>query len=243
MTTAILPAAGTGSRLGRHEPKALVRIGAQTFLECALSKLTDCVDRVVIVVSEGAEPQFSAELERIGWTRPTEIVTQHEPTGSADAVALGLGPVPAEEPCLVMWADQVGLSKETIRRVVDILHQGPRQLILPRVEVTRPYVWLRISPDGNVTVGRQRDNDAPPPVGFSDVGLFGFIAATGRECIKAAFPSDSVSCRERDFIYVIPSFAQLVGVLPISAARAETLAVNTPEEFDLAVRAVGAGRS
>ena len=142
------------------------------------------------------EGLFEAELGRLGWGTPVAMVFQADATGSADAVALGLGVVAGEEPCVVVWADQVGVSRRTVGRVAEQLRQGATGVVLPLVEVENPYVWFDVV-GTTVVVRRQRDGDVPPVRGHSDVGTFGLLAGMGRECIANEMAGRPPSGRER----------------------------------------------
>ena len=238
MTTAVVPAAGQGTRLGRVEPKALVEVAGRSLLGRVLDAVAPSVDALVLVVQPGVEGLFEAELGRLGWGTPVAMVSQADATGSADAVALGLGAVAREEPCVVVWADQVGVSRRTVGRVAEQLRQGATGVVLPLVEVENPYVWFDVV-GSTVVVRRQRDGDAPPLRGRSDVGTFGLLAGIGRECIANEMAGRPPSGRERDFVYVVPRLARDHGVRVVEVDDpAEALGVNSPADLEAAGRAL-----
>jgi bifunctional UDP-N-acetylglucosamine pyrophosphorylase / glucosamine-1-phosphate N-acetyltransferase len=194
----------------------------------------------VLVVQPGMEGLFEAELRHLGWGKSVAMVFQAEATGSADAVALGLGVVSSEEPCVVVWADQVGVSQRTIGRVAQQLSEGARGVVLPLVEVENPYVWFH-AVGNTVVVRRQRDGDVPPVRGKSDVGTFGLLAGPGRECIAKEMAGRPPSSRERDFVYVVPRLAEFHGLRVVEVDDpAEVLGVNSPADLEAAGRALAA---
>jgi CTP:molybdopterin cytidylyltransferase MocA len=238
VTTAVIPAAGLGSRLGREEPKALVELGGRSLLAHVLDAVAPSVDALVLVVRPGTEERFGAELARLGWSKPVTTVLQDDATGSADAVALGLGSVPGDEPCIVVWADQVRVSRRTVSRVAEALGHGHRGLVLPLVEIDEPYVWF-VAEGAVLTVGRRRDGDVPPSRGRSDVGTFGMLAGAGLACIAEEGADGAASHRERDFVYVVPRLADRHGlwILDVDDAE-EALGVNSPADLEDAQRAL-----
>ncbi len=235
-----MPAAGQGTRLRRVEPKALVEVAGRSLLGRVLDAVAPSVDALVLVVQPGVEGLFESELRHLGWGKPVAMVFQAQATGSADAVALGLGAVSSDEPCVVVWADQVGVSQRTIGGVVERLREGARGVVLPLVEVENPYVWFHVV--GNtVVVQRQRDGDVPPVRGKSDVGTFGLLAGPGRECIAREMAGRPPSSRERDFVYVVPRLAQSYGLRVIEVDDpGEVLGVNSPADLEAAGRALAA---
>ncbi len=240
MTTAVVPAAGLGSRLGSARPKALVELAGRPMLAHVLDALAPAVSRLVLVVRPGAEELFATAALRAGWPGPLDLVTQAEATGSADAVAVGLSVVEDDEPCVVVWADQVRVSRETVAEVARRLDGGRRSLVLPLVAVPDPYVWFET--DGDLLrVFRQRDGDVAPQRGLSDVGTFGFRAADGRAVLGADQPVGPAG-RERDFVYALPLLARSHGLTVIEIDRPEeALGVNSPDELVSAERALAGG--
>ncbi len=234
MTTALIPGAGRGSRLGADKPKALVELDGRTFLSYVLAAVTPVIDTLVLVVGPGTQQTFEDEARRTGWTGPLRVVVQKHPSGSADAVGVGLDVVPTGEPCVVVWGDQVGVSLRTVTGVVEALHRTSSGLVLPLADVPTPYVWYSV--DGDlVTVGRSRDGDATPLRGKSDVGTFGFRADQVRPSLDAIRFNEMDQPRECDFVYVVPPVARLHGLHVVHVDDpAETLAVNDRDDLERA---------
>ena len=232
MTTALIPAAGRGSRLGADRPKALVELDGRTLLSYVLGAVLPVVDAIVLVVAPGTEPLFEEEVLRSGWKKSLRLVVQGRPSGSADAVRVGLGVLPPHEHCVVIWGDQVGVSTRTVSRVVDALAHDSSGLVLPLADVETPYVWYTV--DGDlVTVGRRRDGDQSPLRGKSDVGTFGFRVDQMRPYLDLV--QSNGEAREGDFVYAIPLVARRHGLDIVDVGdAAETLAVNDPSDLERA---------
>ena len=75
---------------------------------------------------------------------------------------------------LIVWGDQVFLSRETVRRTLAAqLAAGPRSLTLPMLKAGRPYVEYVYDAQGRlVKVLQSREGDRCAPGGLSDVGVF-----------------------------------------------------------------------
>ena len=159
------------------------------------------MDALVLVVHPGVEGLFEAELRRLGRGTSVTMVFQADATGSADAVALGLGAVARKNPVSSYGRTRWAISQRTVGRVAEQLREGAPGVVLPLVEVENPYVWFEVV--GNtVVVRRQRERDVPPVRGKSDVGTFGLVAGAGRECIAEEMAGRAPAGRERDFVYV-----------------------------------------
>jgi CTP:molybdopterin cytidylyltransferase MocA len=234
MTTGIIPVAGQGSRLGMDRPKALVEIGGRTLLSYVLDALSPMVDSLVLVVMPEAEIAFQNEIRALGWTGSMRILVQTTPSGSADAVGVAVQAIPDEEACVLVWGDQVGVSRQTVARVTTALDDGFLGIVLPLTEVDTPYVWYAI--DGDVVkVGRRRDGDISPLRGMSDVGTFGFLAGQVRPWLAFDGFKDHDGQRETDFVYVVPQLAASDGIRVIDVRDAsETLGVNDPSDLERA---------
>src|SRR5437588_2487639 len=118
--TAIIPAAGRGSRLGSDQPKILYPILGKPILEWLLDALVPVCRSFVLVLSpEGRSAIEPAARHRLGVE--LDVVIQERPTGMADAVRLAAA-VTRTEFALTIWGDQVTVSPKTIA-VCAALHE------------------------------------------------------------------------------------------------------------------------
>jgi CTP:molybdopterin cytidylyltransferase MocA len=239
--TAIVPAAGRGTRLGASGPKALARLGPKSLLVYVLQALEASIDSLVLVVRPGDEPLFAAELRSLAWDIPTTFAVQPEATGSADAVTIGLGASPADAACIITWADQVGLSNETVREIAARLRRPEPPLVMPLVQMADPYVWVEFDDVGSIQrIGRQRDGDESPSIGFADLGLFGMPCGLALSCLAEDAGRLDLSGRERDFVYVLPRLASACGLQVITVEDGlQAMAINTSDDLRRAERVLG----
>ena len=123
-TVAIVPAAGSGERLGAGIPKAFVKIGDRTLLDHAVDGLlsSGVVDRVVVAVPDSLVDE-AAEL--LG-ERATVVAGGAE---RPDSVRLALAAVGAADFVLVHDAARPLTPAEQIKRVVAALDDGVRAVI------------------------------------------------------------------------------------------------------------------
>src|ERR1041385_2670368 len=120
--TAIIPAAGRGSRLGFPRPKILYPVAGRPILDWLLDILLPNSVSLVFVLSPDGVADVTEHLRR-RMPDGFKIVVQHTPTGMGDAVALALPAVETVHAAII-WGDQVGLRSESIRTCMR-LHQGP----------------------------------------------------------------------------------------------------------------------
>jgi 2-C-methyl-D-erythritol 4-phosphate cytidylyltransferase len=162
---AVVPAAGTGERLGADVPKAFVRIGGRELLLHAVDRLFGAgVDRIVVAV---AADQLESARAMLG---PSVIVV----AGGADrtaSVSAALAVVDADaDVVLVHDAARAFAPESLIRSVVAAVRAGAPAVIpvLPVVDTVRS-----VTSGGSLlgTVDRDQLRMVQTPQGFSPVVL------------------------------------------------------------------------
>lgn len=123
-TVAIVPAAGSGQRLGAGTAKAFVSLGGRTLLEIAVDGLlaSGVVDRVVVA----APPQRVAETVELLGGRAAVVAGGPE---RLDSVRLALAAVGDPDFVLVHDAARPLTPGDQIRRVVAALSEGQRAVV------------------------------------------------------------------------------------------------------------------
>lgn len=233
MIAGVIPAAGKGERLGAEVPKALVSLNGRPLISYVIAALCESVDTLVIVVAPDAREQFVRVLDGLEISLPTSLVIQNTPAGSADAVKVGLDRLDDDDRAIVAWGDQVGLSARTVAAVAAELQGRDVGLVLPLVEVTRPYVWFHAS-GASIHVSRQRDGDPSPPRGLSDVGCFGLAVGVTKLALDSLRRAASAT-REPDFVYALSELASMSAWSTLDVDDPfESLGVNTPHDLDRA---------
>jgi CTP:molybdopterin cytidylyltransferase MocA len=233
----VIPAAGTGSRLGQSLPKLLVPVAGRPMIDWLHALYEPVADEIVLVVSPGAEPLVRRHIA--SWRAPVRCVLQPAPTGMLDAIAIGAAAVsPESGDVWITWCDQIAVHPATVARLARERAAHPAAAcILPTVRRIGPYIHFDRDERGRITGVRQRrEGDAMPGEGESDMGLFALAPAACRalpDYVRVA-PSGAVT-GERNFLPMIPWLAAAGGeVVTFPAVEAiEAVGVNTPEELDL----------
>jgi bifunctional UDP-N-acetylglucosamine pyrophosphorylase/glucosamine-1-phosphate N-acetyltransferase len=231
--TAIIPAAGKGSRLGSDRPKILFPVAGRMIVEWLLDFLLPNCETLVFVLSPAGREIVREELERLIPGR-YRIVIQEVPTGMGDAVALGLAEVTTEHVAIV-WGDQVALRRESVEACLRE-HEGPLapDLTCPTVIRPNPYIHLERDSDGRISgLLQKREGDAMPAEGESDTGFFCFRTASLRRLLaelrQTAARGDATG--EFNFLPVIPLAAREgVVITPRVMTLEETVGINSRED-------------
>ncbi|WLQ07333.1 nicotine blue oxidoreductase [Arthrobacter oryzae] len=119
-TTAVLLAAGSGSRLGLG-PKALLPFRGRTLVEILAGVLLDggCRDVVVVLGAEAAKVRDATDLA------PYTVVENPDwQTGMGGSFRAGVAAAPARDHVLVALVDQPGLTPETVARLLAVHRPG-----------------------------------------------------------------------------------------------------------------------
>jgi 2-C-methyl-D-erythritol 4-phosphate cytidylyltransferase len=76
MPAALVPAAGTGERLGRDSPKALVPLGGRPLVAWSIDALARayCIDRIIIATPPGLEREIAALGAEVAGEVPVQAV-------------------------------------------------------------------------------------------------------------------------------------------------------------------------
>ncbi len=229
----IIPAAGTGSRLGAGGPKLLARVGGQPMLDLLLALYGPHVDRVVLVVQPSADAQVRAHL---GGRRFVEVVWQPCPTGMLDALLLAAPTVRAHEPdwVWITWCDQVAVAPATLARLAARTTEPGLDVAYATAVGPAPYTCLVRDASGRLTdILHRREGDAMPAWGESEMGVFALSRRAYFEWLPrfADEPVPGAATGERNFLPFLP-WAEARGrgaAVPCDDAR-EAVGVNTPED-------------
>jgi CTP:molybdopterin cytidylyltransferase MocA len=125
----IVLAAGSSSRMG--QPKALLEIAGETFLERAAGILSEggC-DTVVVVLAKGEGSRRAGELARASGARPVENPLEN--AEQIDSLRVGLEALPAEvEAAIALPVDHVLASSDTVAALIRTFRSSGGPIVRP----------------------------------------------------------------------------------------------------------------
>jgi len=240
--TALVPAAGRGSRLDFDQPKVLFPIAGKTILEWLVDLLDPLCSQFEFVVSPQGEQPVAAVTSRLlpGLHR---IAVQPEPRGMADAIACGL-PLVETPHTMIVWGDQVALRPASLEFAMRV-HQGPAapEATCPTLLRDHPYIHFERDSSGRVIrVLQAREGDGLPERGESDSGVFLFRTDALRRDLPRLLASASCTgkqTRELNFLPIFPMLERLI-TLPIMT-EPESVGVNSRADAEYLERYLLAG--
>ncbi len=233
--TAVIPAAGAGSRLGYHLPKVLYPLLDRPILEWVVDAVRTTVSNFIFVLSPEGKVLVEPLLEKLLGEK-ADIVVQEKPTGMGDAVLLAEEKVQTPN-CLIVWGDQVMLNAHTVE-VCATLHEAypVANLTFPTIIKRKPYIHIERNADLKIKrVLQYRENEINFEFGESDCGLFLFSTNILFKTLREAHNDPSsigMSTGEFNLLQTLPHFETNPGSVKTVRIddELECLGVNTPEE-------------
>ena len=240
MRVLIIPAAGSGTRLAAPCPKALFPVAGRPMVDHLLDLYGPVIDLAILVLS--AQAVGAVREHCAARTAPSlEYAVQEEPTGMLDAVLVPRRRVEELQPQAVWitWCDQVAIHPCTVELLAEASLRHPATaLALPTVCRRRPYIHLVRGPDGRIVdVLHQREGDAMPAQGESDVGLFSLSLQAYARDLPAYLGSREAErgahTGEQNFLPFIAWLGrrQAVVTFPCRGGEIESVGVNDRDDL------------
>jgi len=236
--TAIIPAAGRGSRLGFDKAKILFPILGKTILEWQVSLLSPFCTNFIYILSPASIPELHLYLEKLIPKR-YRIIPQKEPLGMGDAIWQAFGAIETKH-SLIMWGDQIGFQRETIELSVRAHeNRSHAHLTLPSILTQNPYIHFVRNNEGKIIkVLQAREGDLMPTTGESDAGFFLFSTDTLFKHLEDyRFHKDvqGLKTKEFNFLPLFPFFDDKKGDLITLRIldKKEVGGINTQEDARL----------
>ena len=224
-TTAVILAAGLGTRMKSALPKALHPIAGRPMLSHLLASAAEVFDRIVVVTG----PEMEA-VARVAAPHPTVI--QHERLGTGHA-ALQAAPLFAEEDeVAILYADNPLITPETLRHLAE--GRGRAGLALLAMRPADPGRYGRVITDarGDVTaiVEWAEADAAQRAVGLCNAGVF---CAGGPDLARWLGMVRADNAKGEYYLTDVVALAVAEGrrVVAIEADHAELRGINSRAEL------------
>ncbi len=176
--SAIVLAAGAGTRMKSTRPKPRHRLAGRTMLQYMLDSLADCsAGQVVVVVGHGAE-RVTKKLQAAEPDLHLTFVEQHQQLGTGDAASVGLtglpdddGPDADDHDVLVLPGDMPLLRPATIAALVAAHREADAACTVLTARVPEPGSYGRIvrGKDGQVVRIVERADATPDEVAIDEI--------------------------------------------------------------------------
>lgn len=228
--TAVLLAAGLGTRMKSVHPKALHPIAGRPMLRHLIESCSTVFDRVVVVVG----PDMAA-LEAIA--APHAVVVQHERLGTAHA-ALQAAALFGEGDVAVLYADNPLITPATLARLLERRRSGDTGLALLAMRPADPARYGRLVTRPDAEGGEQVERivewaDATPDeraIGLCNAGVLCADAKRFAGWLRAVRDDNA---RREFYLTDVVSLAAAEGAIvrPVEAPEHELRGINSRAEL------------
>ncbi|HSU06596.1 MAG TPA: bifunctional UDP-N-acetylglucosamine diphosphorylase/glucosamine-1-phosphate N-acetyltransferase GlmU [Acetobacteraceae bacterium] len=226
--TAVILAAGLGTRMRSSMPKALHRIAGRPMLQYLLASCEAVFEKVVVVVG----PDMAAVQQAAA---PHRCVIQAERLGTAHA-ALQAAPWFGDGDVAILYADNPLVRPETLRRLLDWRALGDAGLVLLAMRPADPARYGRVIGDGHYVERIVEWADASPAERNEGLCNAGVLCASAGDMARwlAAVRADNAKREYYLTDTVALARAERARVAVIEAPEAELGGINSRAELALA---------
>lgn len=227
--TAIVLAAGLGTRMRSAVPKVLHHVAGRPMIDRVLAAIAAIEARPVVVVGGDADA-LRAHLGR------TAVVVQDPPLGTGHAVQVALGELPETGDVLIVYADTPLLRAETLEQMRRLHRSASAALTLLVGETPPPSPYGIVERDGEGGVARIVETKGEPALQArrAERNLGAYVADAG--WLRATAPRLAANTSGEIYLTDLVALAVAEGRAVAAHALAdhrEGLGVNT--RADLAV--------
>lgn len=229
----VILAAGQGKRLRSSVPKPLVKIKDKTMIEHVIEKAFYATEsrKAILVINPDFEGDFLSQLKV-----PVTFAYQSVPKGTADALAQALNLIENGEDILVMYADLVLISRDSLKSLVSLHIERNCDITFLSGTTERRYPYALVERDerGRVIAFQEKKvPDFDPPWEFY-IGPIILKKSVVEAYIEKLSPNESTG---EIYIADIVSMAiadnkNICGF--VTNNEREFLGVNTPEDLKAA---------
>ncbi|HEX6767589.1 MAG TPA: bifunctional UDP-N-acetylglucosamine diphosphorylase/glucosamine-1-phosphate N-acetyltransferase GlmU [Polyangiaceae bacterium] len=228
--SAIVLAAGQGTRMKSALPKVLHRLAGRGLVEFSVrAALTAGAARVVLVTS--GNPEIEALVERAFSGNPVVLAVQNPPRGTGDAARVGLERVETER-VLVFYGDTPLVTATELALVLDAARDSELGLVSAELDDPTGYGRVLRAENGDVVeIREQRDlrSDAERAVREVNAGIYATKSERLRRALAEVRPNNAQGeLYLTDAVGILARSGRVVGV----RGPAETLVgVNDREQL------------
>lgn len=157
-TSAVILAAGSGTRMRSAVPKVLHKLANKPLLEHVIDAVQQSGASQTVVVTAAKRPEVQANLVDIGSN--VHWVIQQEQRGTADAVLQALPNLPDDHRALIVYGDVPLIKSSTLKQLLDTPGESIAWLT---ASLTDPHGLGRIVRDKNnnpIAIVEEKDADA-----------------------------------------------------------------------------------
>ena len=137
--TFVIPAAGNSKRFNYFKKKIFYKINKSSVIENIVYKISPFSKKIIIVINKSDKKTLRKIFKK---NNKIKFVIQKKINGMGTAICKGLS-VSSTKYTAILWADQIGITSETISKTIK-KHSIMKNLVsMPVVKVKKPYTLVK----------------------------------------------------------------------------------------------------
>ncbi|OIQ77980.1 2-C-methyl-D-erythritol 4-phosphate cytidylyltransferase [mine drainage metagenome] len=163
LSAGVIPAAGSGERLGAKKPKALIKVGGRTLIGRAAKRLSQVVDEIVVAAPAGHEVEVAKSLRKL--SVPVVVITGG--ANRTESVSLALAHLtPEVRYVLIHDAARAFAPVSLLQRVLQAVRNGA-DAVVPALAVSDTIKIVDENEHVKSTLKRESLRAVQTPQGFT----------------------------------------------------------------------------
>ena len=218
MNTAIIVAAGSGTRFGSPIPKQFLEIGGKPLLIHTLEKFENCaaIDKIILILSDGETEKFGRTLETFAFRKSIKVISGG--ASRAESVRCGLNAIDADQCEIVAVHDGARpfvTASEIAETIEKAKHFGAACLVAKVTDT------IKQTADGVIvgTIDREDLRRALTPQAFR------------LEVLQKAFAPENFDSRATDECFLVEKLGSRIAFVDGSA---KNIKITTRKDFAVA---------
>ena len=167
--TFLIPAAGKSKRFNYFKKKIFYKINKSSIIENIVYKISPFSKKIIIVINKSDKKTLRKIFKK---NNKIKFVIQKKINGMGTAICKGLS-VSSTKYTAILWADQIGITSETISKTIK-KHSIMKNLVsMPVVKVKKPYTLVKFKKKKYIEkIIQSREEKIKKKIGFKDCGFF-----------------------------------------------------------------------
>ena len=167
--TFVIPAAGNSKRFNYFKKKIFYKINKLSIIENIVYKISPFSKKIIIVINKSDKKTLRKIFKK---NNKIKFVIQKKINGMGTAICKGLS-VSSTKYTAILWADQIGITSETISKTIK-RHSIMKNLVsMPVVKVKKPYTLVKFKKKKYIEkIIQSREEKIKKKIGFKDCGFF-----------------------------------------------------------------------
>ena len=167
--TFVIPAAGKSKRFNYFKKKIFYKINKSSIIENIVYKISPFSKKIIIVINKSDKKTLRKIFKK---NNKIKFVIQKKINGMGTAICKGLS-VSSTKYTAILWADQIGITSETISKTIK-KHSIMKNLVsMPVVKVKKPYTLVKFKKKKYIEkIIQSREEKIKKKIGFKDCGFF-----------------------------------------------------------------------